>query len=373
MNNKTINKVCENIVCQNLKIKPDDKVKIISDKNKKSIKIAESFCHAINRINCAFNYTQIENKKHFKFMDRSIAFDFIKNYDVLICILNGEIGINPLSAGKTLKINKFLLLEIISNIKNGFMKNILEYGLFYGKKTRGFYSYKINTSTLIRLTNINQKLMIKNAKKLKSIFDKTRNIKVITKKGTNITFSVKGRKSFLDIGDFSKPKSFGNLPWGEIYISPKLGTTKGVIVADGSFSYLRGSKKIKNPIFLNVDKGFVYEIIGLSEAKILKKSLETIKKFTKKLARMHKITSYQSKKMILNSNNIAEFGIGLNPKARIIGNIMEDEKKLATVHFAIGNNYNWDSNSLCHFDFVIKNPTVYFDSQKIISEGKFIL
>jgi len=33
-----------------------------------------------------------------------------------------------------------------------------------------------------------------------------------------------------------------------------------------------------------------------------------------------------------------EFGIGLNPKARLTGNLLEDEKAGRTLHIAFGNN-----------------------------------
>lgn len=37
-------------------------------------------------------------------------------------------------------------------------------------------------------------------------------------------------------------------------------------------------------------------------------------------------------------DKLAEFSVGLNPKARFINDITVDKKELGTVHIAIGNN-----------------------------------
>ena len=75
-----------------------------------------------------------------------------------------------------------------------------------------------------------------------------------------------------------------------------------------------------------------------------------------------------------NANIIAEFAIGTNPKAKIIGNILEDEKVLQTCHFAFGSNTTFGGNnqSNIHLDGIIDKPTIYLDSTKIIENGKLI-
>jgi leucyl aminopeptidase (aminopeptidase T) len=60
----------------------------------------------------------------------------------------------------------------------------------------------------------------------------------------------------------------------------------------------------------------------------------------------------------MNARHIGEFGIGLNPAARIGGNMLEDEKVLGTIHFAIGSNYDEDAPALIHLDGLVKSPTV---------------
>ena len=64
-------------------------------------------------------------------------------------------------------------------------------------------------------------------------------------------------------------------------------------------------------------------------------------------------------------------GIGINPKAKIIGNVLEDEKVLGTCHIAIGNNvfYGGSNDVPIHLDGVITRPTIYVDNKKIMEKG----
>jgi leucyl aminopeptidase (aminopeptidase T) len=58
---------------------------------------------------------------------------------------------------------------------------------------------------------------------------------------------------------------------------------------------------------------------------------------------------------------IGELGIGVNPKARITGNLLEDEKAGKTAHIAFGNNENMPggkNNSKTHRDFLFHSPTL---------------
>ncbi|MBA3064791.1 hypothetical protein FP803_05115 [Candidatus Woesearchaeota archaeon] len=68
-------------------------------------------------------------------------------------------------------------------------------------------------------------------------------------------------------------------------------------------------------------------------------------------------------------------GIGTNPKAKITGNVLEDEKVLGTVHFAFGNDlsYNGTNNIPLHLDGVIKEPTIEVDGKTIMKNGKLLI
>ncbi len=70
--------------------------------------------------------------------------------------------------------------------------------------------------------------------------------------------------------------------------------------------------------------------------------------------------------------NVAELGIGTNPKAKAKGTVLEDEKVLGTAHIAFGNNISFGGklNVPFHLDCVFSNPTVFIDGKLIMKDGK---
>ena len=64
---------------------------------------------------------------------------------------------------------------------------------------------------------------------------------------------------------------------------------------------------------------------------------------------------------------LSEFGIGINPKAEILGPTVINEKKLGTCHIAIGSNswFGGDIFAVTHFDQVFNNPTIEIDGKPL--------
>ncbi|RLG80550.1 MAG: hypothetical protein DRO09_03000 [Thermoprotei archaeon] len=69
--------------------------------------------------------------------------------------------------------------------------------------------------------------------------------------------------------------------------------------------------------------------------------------------------------------NIAEFGIGTNPKARRPDNVLEAEKIKGTIHIAIGGSSHLGGvvEADIHEDFVIPRPTVIVDGEVFMESG----
>jgi len=72
--------------------------------------------------------------------------------------------------------------------------------------------------------------------------------------------------------------------------------------------------------------------------------------------------------------NCAELNIGTNPNARRPDNVLESEKIRGTVHIAIGDSSHMGGKvtSDLHQDFVVPKPTMKFDGEVVMKEGKFI-
>jgi len=79
------------------------------------------------------------------------------------------------------------------------------------------------------------------------------------------------------------------------------------------------------------------------------------------------------------ASTIGELGIGLNPGAKLSGNLLEDEKAYNTAHIAFGNNMDMPggrNRSKTHRDFLFYKPTFdvkYEDgsSRVLIQDGRF--
>jgi leucyl aminopeptidase (aminopeptidase T) len=156
-----------------------------------------------------------------------------------------------------------------------------------------------------------------------------------------------------DIGLIHKPGDFGNLPAGEAALAPVEGSTSGTLVIDNMVDTAMGLS-ITQPLKVAVKDGRARSFVGPDAAK-LKSILEAADK---------------------NAYNIAELGIGTNPKARLIGNLLEDEKVLGTVHIAVGDNTSFTgghTRSNIHLDGILLQPTVKIDKRLLMQNGKLLV
>jgi len=192
------------------------------------------------------------------------------------------------------------------------------------------------------------------AKEVGQILSSGSSVQVITDKGTNIQFSIAGREGIVESGISDKPGMTNSPPDIECCIAPLEGSAKGKIVIDGSI-ILPGLGPLKKDVILHVSGGSVTKIEGSEEATLFRKVLKNA----------------QEKEVY----NIGEFGIGLNPKCRICGSMLEDEGVYGTIHFGIGDNHTMGGcvESSMHTDVIVKNPTVFIDEKVIIEKGEIIL
>jgi leucyl aminopeptidase (aminopeptidase T) len=190
------------------------------------------------------------------------------------------------------------------------------------------------------------KEVAKGVKRLAKILEGTKRLTIITGMGTDLEVSVEGRRWFRDTGLCHKKGEFMNLPAGEVFIAPKEGTANGKLVIDGAFWEI-----LENPVTIDVKDGFAKRITG-----------------TKEIAQ-------QISKRGKEGRNIAEVGIGMNPKAKIIGNVLEDEKVMGTVHVALGDNSTFGGKVRAgiHIDGIINKPTFIADDEVIMEDGKLIV
>jgi len=240
------------------------------------------------------------------------------------------------------------------------------------KKIRAFWSPTVTMDMFVCTVPIDYSELRSNCAKVSHLMKDAKEIHVKTELGTDISVGIRGRKPRTDDGDFRTLGKGGNIPSGEVYISPELGASNGTLVFDGSIT-LDKTIVIKEPIKLQVKDGFVTKIDGEKEAEQLSKYIEQAEKKPFEMLKKGELDNIKAKEYSKNARNIGELGIGLNPKAKIVGNVLEDEKVLGTVHFAIGSNYDQDALALIHSDGIIKKPTVTIDVKVLMKQGELMI
>lgn len=209
----------------------------------------------------------------------------------------------------------------------------------------------VTEEIMVRCMNADYNKIAERTFKICAMMEKTEIIRVTTARGTDITMPIKGRHAHASSGIFREKGLWGNLPTGESYLAPLEGLSNGIVAVDGSMA---GVGMIKEPIRIVVKDGYATEITGGAEAKRLRELLEP-----------HGKDAY----------TVAEFGIGTNDKAILTGKILEDEKVMGTIHIAFGDNKSMGGTVrvASHLDGLIKVPTVWFDDELIMKEGKFVI
>ena len=211
---------------------------------------------------------------------------------------------------------------------------------------------------LIVMTDFTEEMMIRggleaNFEKLKPVckrvaaaFADGSRIKLTTPAGTHLEMDISGRRGNALYG-MVEPGEFSTAPTVEANVSPVEGSANGRIVVDASIPYI-GIGVITEPITVEVKDGFITRIEGARQAEMLRKDLES-----------------QGDRSVY---NIAELGVGLNPKCRMCGSMLEDEGVISTCHIGIGTNITLGGHTKApvHYDLLVWEPTVAVDGQAVI-------
>jgi len=191
---------------------------------------------------------------------------------------------------------------------------------------------------------------------LMDLFRNAGKVRVTAPGETDITLDIEDRDFETDV--LIKAGTFGNLPAGEIWCGPVENGTNGVIVCDGSIGDVG---QVPVPLTIRIKDGRIVSMESQDED------------FRKRLWELTHIDDM--------SDVVGELGIGLNPAAKLTGNLLEDEKAGGTAHVAFGNNTEMPggrNTSSTHRDFLFYDPSMevfYKDgtSRVIMENGKIIV
>jgi len=207
-----------------------------------------------------------------------------------------------------------------------------------------------NIELIMNAIDVNYKPLQAQHEEIRKRVSSAKEVHITTPAGTDLHYNKEGISAISADGNYTMPGTGGNLPAGEVYSPPNGRKIEGKVVIDGSSRTHEHTLLIKKPIELDIKDGEIVSIKGGDEAKQLESTLKWAASVAKNPGSVRRI---------------CELGIGLNPKASIIGAMIVDDKALGTAHIGIGSNYWFGGNiyAIIHLDQVFKNPTIYLDGE----------
>jgi len=198
-------------------------------------------------------------------------------------------------------------------------------------------------------------------------------VRIQSRLGTDLSFVIAGRAANCCPGICREKGSLASPPDAEVNIAPVEGSAKGVAWIDGSIP-CPAIGLLAEPVRLAIHDGRIVEFTGpegvVAELESLFRRAES--------PEPHAVAPLRDANSDLGAIGppaeprlLAEFGIGLNPLARLSGRMLEDEGCAGTVHLGFGSNATIGGRNRVafHLDFVIRSPSVWIDDVLVLPSG----
>lgn len=292
-------------------------------------------------------------KKWFNLIDYYILLPNTQNYKELIKDVPEE---NMTRAKKG--IQKTNQIVMASNVKGCYIP-------FPNKSMSAYDEPDFNTYTKMhwKAINADYKAIAENAKKIENLLVNSKKVEISSPAGTNISFSVAGRKCFINDGtiDENEAKSedfmqrWVSFPDGKIYVSIVENSGNGKIVVPKDVISSASNETVENLSF-KVKNG---KVSNLKAEKGEENFMKIWKQYTGPI------------------DTIAGFQIGLNPEIKISGDEVDYRHFVAEgmVYVIFGDNSKSGGKNKVSssYLFPITNATVKIDGKMIIENGNLKL
>lgn len=321
----------QNAVNVCLRIKPSEKVTVITDEATKEI--AASIAHEIVKLGSPYRAWILEDLAPRPLTDlpREIIDD----------LETSQVSIFAVQAQSNELGSRMQMTDVVNRqkIRHAHMININHQIMLEGMR-----------ADYLKVDRIGSKVF--------DIVRKAKHIRAKTAAGTDLIAELNPNYRWLKTSGIISPEKWGNLPGGEVFTTPK--EVNGTFVIDGvvgdwlcaKFGDLRES-----PLKIGI-KGN-----RLTDAESDNRELRDD---------FWKYTHTDE-----NSDRVGEFAIGTNIELKdVIGHILQDEK-FPGIHIAFGNPYGahtgaeWYSST--HIDVVGRRFDIWVDDEQIMDQGKFLL
>jgi leucyl aminopeptidase (aminopeptidase T) len=213
---------------------------------------------------------------------------------------------------------------------------------------RGATMPTVTAEMLARLMDVDFDRLRARSRALAELLEEADEAHVTCPRGTDLRLDLRGRHGIVDDGDLTTPGAFGNLPCGEGFVSPAGGEGTMATRSIASLGLVQG-----HPAHLTIEGGRLTKATG-PEGERLLAMLEGAGE---------------------RGTNLAELGVGTNDKARLTGNILEDEKMLGTVHVAFGASAGIGGtvDVPIHLDAMVTEATLTIGDVRVLESGRYLL
>ena len=327
-------KAKENIVKNCLRIKDDDRVVIITDKETQAIGQA-IYERGIRVVPCKVVIIEDYTVRPAKKLPDKLAND-ITDFKPTVSVYA--------SSGKEGELQdfRFPLVDLLR------------------KKLNCRHAHMIGVTTQIMETGMSQDYtkIYKAAHKLYDLLKSAKNIELTDEFGTNLQITFSPQLSWkCEDGIVDKQGTWINLPAGEVFTCPQKAYGKVVAWEVGDYFSAKYGL-LDKPITLTIKDSRVTNVEGPNE-QLTKELWQYLNKFE-------------------NGARMGEFAVGgLLGLEKLIGNLLQDEK-FPGIHMAFGHPYpeftgqkSWDAPT--HVDVIPLKVTANVDGLPLLNKGKFVV
>jgi leucyl aminopeptidase (aminopeptidase T) len=213
---------------------------------------------------------------------------------------------------------------------------------------RGATMPTVTADMLARLMDADFDLLRARSRALADLLSAADEAHVSCPRGTDLRLDLSGRQAVADDGDLTAPGSFGNLPCGEGFVAPRGGEGTVATRSLASIGMVSG-----HPARLTIEGGHLTHATAPEGE------------------RLYELLTGAGEQ----GTNLAELGVGTNERARLTGNILEDEKILGTVHVAFGASAGIGGTVSVpiHLDVVVTDATLTVGDTAVLDAGRYVL
>lgn len=209
--------------------------------------------------------------------------------------------------------------------------------------------FRITPDALVRTVPIDYERLKRETRKIQKTLETSGVAEIASPQGTNFRVRMAGRPVRAALGSVRKRGEIDFIPAGAIGVAPLEGTAEGRVVANGT---ILGFGRCLRPLIFEVEKGRVMSVKGGRQWKGLRELLERD----------------------ANATCLCEIGLGVNPKAKLVGG-PEDERVRGSVHIGLGENRYFGGTlaSASHLDATLVGATLTVDGKELVKNGRLLM